>query len=93
MSHDLQHAAIIVFVFVAVAMLVLTALALMAYRRGRDRHALFVTLAFAAFFVKSALLAFGFGYHLGPPELFELLGSLFDLGIAMLLLAPFLLRR
>ncbi|MFA5943518.1 MAG: hypothetical protein WC876_03520 [Candidatus Thermoplasmatota archaeon] len=93
MSHQLQHAAILVFVFVAVAMLVLTILGASAYRRDRRPFVLFIALAFGVFFVKSAILAVGYWQHLGAPELYELLGSLFDLIIAGLLIAPFLIRK
>ncbi len=93
MSHALQHAATLVFVFVAVAMLALTALGAAAYRRDRRSFVLFIALAFAAFFVKGTILAVGFWFHLGAPELYELLGSLFDLVIAGLLIAPFLMRK
>lgn len=93
MSHALQHAAIVVFIFVAVAMLMLTVLGASAYRRDRRTFVLFISLAFAMFFVKSAILAVGFWFHYGAPELYELLGSLFDLVIAGLLIAPFLIRK
>jgi hypothetical protein len=93
MSHALQHAAIVVFLFVALAMLVLTVLGASAYRRDRRTFVLWVSIAFAAFFVKSAILVVGFWFHLGAPELYELLGSLFDLAIAALLLVPFLVRK
>lgn len=93
MSHALQHAAILVFIFVAVAMLILTLLGASAYRRDRRMFVLFIALAFAIFFVKSTILAVGFWFHLGAPELYELLGSLFDLVIAGLLMAPFLMRK
>lgn len=93
MSHALQHAAIVVFLFVAMAMLVLTVLGASAYRRDRRAFVLWVSIAFAVFFVKSAILVVGFWFHLGAPELYELLGSLFDLAIAALLLVPFLVRK
>jgi hypothetical protein len=93
MSHALQHAAVIVFAFVAVAMLVLTLLGTAAYRKDRRTFLLFVTLAFAVFLVKSAILVVGFWLHLGAPELYELVGSLFDLAIAGLLLGPFFIRK
>jgi hypothetical protein len=93
MSHALQHAAIVVFAFVAVAMLVLTILGTASYRKERRTFVLFVTMAFATFFVKSVILVIGFWWHLGAPELYELVGSLFDLAIAALLLGPFLVRK
>jgi hypothetical protein len=93
MSHALQHAAVVVFAFVAMAMLVLTILGTAAYRKDRRAFVLFVSLAFAAFFVKSVILVFGFWFHLGAPELYELAGSLFDLVIAGLLIGPFLIRK
>jgi hypothetical protein len=93
MSHALQHAAILVFAFVAVAMLILTILGTSAYRKDRRTFVLFVALAFAMFFVKSVILVVGFWFHLGAPELYELIGSLFDLAIAGLLLVPFLVRK
>jgi predicted small integral membrane protein len=91
-SHALQHAAVLVFAFVAVAMLVLSVLGAASYRRDRRRYTLYVTLAFVLFCVKSLILVVGFWYHLAAPELFELVGSLFDLAIAGLLLVPFLVR-
>lgn len=93
MSHALQHAAIVVFGFVALAMAVLAVAGLAAYRRKPESFLLFITLAFFVFFLKSALLVVGFGFHLGAPELYELLGSLLDLVIAGLLLAPFFIRK
>lgn len=93
MSHALQHAAVLVFGFVAIAMLVLTTLGWNAYRHDKRTYALYVTLAFLLFFIKSVILVVGFWYHLGAAELYELVGSLFDLAIAALLLTPFLLRK
>ncbi|MHB1260136.1 MAG: hypothetical protein ACYC2H_00325 [Thermoplasmatota archaeon] len=93
MSHALQHAAVVVFAFVGLAMVMLAIVGAAAYRRKPESYLLFITLAFFVFFLKSTLLVVGFGFHLGAPELYELLGSLLDLVIAGLLLAPFFVRK
>ena len=77
---------------VSVFALALTVIAILAYRRTRDSHLVFLASAFGAFFVKGLLLTiFLFAGNLGLGQFFVLSGSL-DLAI-LALFYGFTLRR
>jgi hypothetical protein len=77
---------------VSVFALALTGIAVLAYRRARDPHLMFLASAFGVFFVKGLLLTvFLFGGNLGLGQFFVLSGSL-DLAI-LALFYGFTLRR
>lgn len=77
---------------VSVFALALTGIAIVAFRRTRDRHLIFLVAAFAVFFLKSLLLTlFIFSSIIGPAGLFLLTGFL-DLAI-LTLFYGFTLRR
>lgn len=90
MAHPNETTAVAIIVVVAVVSLILTVLAASAWRRTGNRKLGFVTGAFAVFCAKSALTAYsvqtGFILH----EELELVGSLGDLAVVLLLVAPFL---
>lgn len=88
MSHPLPTAVLSV---VTVAMLFLTGLALRSWRRSGNARLAFVAAAFGLFAFKSALTAYALFTGAVPHEALELLNSVFDLGIAALLIAPILL--
>lgn len=77
---------------VAAAMVFLASMSLRAWMRSRNRILPFITAAFVVFAAKSLVTAYGL--HTGTPahEDLELVGTLLDLVIAALLVAPFLLR-
>ena len=77
---------------VSVFALALTVIAVLAYRRARDSHLVFLGAAFGVFFLKGLLLTiFLFSGTLGLGPLFLLSGSL-DLAI-LALFYGFTLRR
>lgn len=77
---------------VMVLALTLTLIALLAWRRTRDRNIVFLGIAFAAFFVKGLILSIAlFLTDIAPPTLMILWGS-FDLAI-LALFYGFTLRR
>jgi hypothetical protein len=78
-----------------VALLAL-AMAFMAFRAQRKRRnpALrFVGIAFLLFAAKNVFSAYNVIYHAVPHDAIELVLSLFDLALLLLLFAPLLLRR
>lgn len=77
---------------VMVLALTLTLIALLAWRRTRDRNIVFLGIAFAVFFVKGLILSVAlFLTDIGLPTLIILWGS-FDLAI-LALFYGFTLRR
>ena len=90
--HPNQATAVALIVIVHVICLVLTVLAAAAWRRSGNRRLLLVAAAFLVFAIKSFVTAYslatGFLHH----EDLEGIGSLFDLVIVLLLVAPFLVR-
>ena len=96
MAHTNETTAVLLIAAVAVVSLLLTALAASAWRRTGNRKLAFVTSAFAVFFLKSVVTAYAVRTDAIHHEALELLGSLADLAIVLLLVAPFLspvLRR
>lgn len=90
--HPSETLAASVIIVVHVVSLVLAVLAFAAWRRNLNHRLLFVGLAFTLFAAKSLLTAYsltsGFLHH----EDLEAVGALFDLGVVLLLVAPFIVR-
>lgn len=78
---------------VAVLAIVLAGLALRAARRRGNPALRIVALAFFAFFVKNVFSAFNVLTHVVPHDAIELVLSLFDLALLLLLFLPLVLRR
>lgn len=96
MAHPNEMFGVAIISAVALVSLVLTVLAALAWRRAGNAKLGFVTAAFAVFFLKSALTAYSIESEFLGHEDLELVGSLADLVVVILLLAPFaaaLLRR
>jgi uncharacterized membrane protein YoaK (UPF0700 family) len=94
MAHPNEATALAIIAVTAAVSLVLAVLAAGALRRTGNRKLVPVLLAFALFFGKSVLTGYslrtGFLHH----EDLELAGTLLDLLIVLLLMAPFVpLRR
>lgn len=89
MAHPHEAAGVAVIALVAALSLLLTFLAAAALNRSGNRKLAFVMLAFLAFFVKSVLTAYSVETDFIQHEHLELVGSLFDLLILLLLVAPF----
>lgn len=82
----------IILAAVSVFALALTAIAILAFRRTRDGHVVFLAAAFGVFFVKGLLLTIAlFTETLGLNQLFIVSGSL-DL-VILALFYGFTLRR
>jgi hypothetical protein len=77
---------------VGLVMAFLSGMALRAWSRSRNRILLFVCAAFAVFALKEFVTAFALYAKRPGHEDLELLGTILDLGIAALLVAPFVLR-
>ena len=95
MSHH-EPTDVAIIAAVAALSLTLTFLAWAAWRRTGNSKLGFVTAAFFTFFVKTILTAYSVETNFIEHEHLELIGSLFDLLILLLLVAPFaspLLRR
>lgn len=90
MAHPNETTAVAIIVVVAVVSLILTVLAASAWRRTGNRKLAFVTGAFAVFFAKSVLTAYSVQTGFIAHEELELIGSLGDLIVVVLLIAPFL---
>lgn len=88
-SHDTAIAIILV---VAVVSLALCILAARAWRATANGKLAFVTAAFAAFVLKSLLTAYALHTDAIAHEDLEVVGSVLDLAIVLLLIAPFLVR-
>lgn len=96
MAHPNEMVGVAIISTVALISLVLTVLAGLAWRRSSNAKLGFVTAAFAIFFLKSAMTAYSIETGFLGHEDLELAGSLADLLVVLLLLAPFaavLLRR
>lgn len=78
---------------VALLALAMALLAFRAQRRRRNPSLRFVGVAFLVFAVKNLFSAYNVLYHAVPHDAIELVLSLFDLALLLLLFAPFLLRR
>jgi hypothetical protein len=89
MVHPSEAAGLALIAVTAAVSLVLATLAAGAWRRTSNRKLVPVMLAFWMFFVKSALTAYGLGADAIHHEDLELIGTLFDLAIVLLLMAPF----
>ncbi len=96
MTHPVAPGIILV---VAVVSLFLTIMGLRAWRRAQDARLLFVTSAFGLFTLKNLITGWSIWQEVrGEPALIghtdlELMGSVFDLAVVVLLAAPLLLRR
>lgn len=90
MAHPNESTAVAIIVVVALVSLLLTLLAAAAWRRTGNRKLAFVTGAFAVFFAKSVLTAYSVHTGFIAHEELELVGSLGDLLVVLLLVAPFL---
>lgn len=96
MAHPNEVVGVGVIAAVAVVSLVLTLLAAAAWRRSGNPKLAFVTFAFLVFFVKSLVTAYSVETGFIGHEDLELFGSLADLAVVVLLVAPFaaaVLRR
>lgn len=80
-------------VLVALLAFVLAAIAFAAMRRRGNRDLFWVALAFLVFGVKNVFSAVNVVGHYVKHDGIELVLSLFDLGLLLLLLVPFLRRR
>ncbi len=89
MVHPNEATGLAVIALTAAVSLVLAVLAAGAWRRTSNRKLIPVMLAFWMFFVKSVLTAYGLHGDVIHHEDLELLGTLFDLAIVLLLMAPF----
>ncbi|MFA5943439.1 MAG: DUF5985 family protein [Candidatus Thermoplasmatota archaeon] len=72
--------------------LILTVLAFAGWRRTGNRRLLFVGSAFLLFAIKSLLTAYSITTEFLHHEDLEAIGSMFDLAVVSLLVAPFLIR-
>lgn len=89
--HDHRTVILIISLTAAVS-LGLMLLAARAWSRTGNRKLAFVTAAFWIFFAKSALTAYSLATGFLAHEHLELVGSVLDLAIVFLLVAPFLRR-
>lgn len=89
--HD-HTTAILLIALTAAVSLGLMLLAAGAWHRTGNRKLGFVTAAFWLFFAKSALTAYSLATNAIGHEHLELVGSVLDLAIVFLLVAPFLRR-
>lgn len=80
-------------VLVALLALVFAGLALAARRKRGNKALAVVALAFFVFAIKNAFSAYNVMTHLVPHDAIELVLSLFDLVLLLLLFTPLLLRR
>lgn len=96
MTHPLAPGVVLAVAFVS---LFLTAVGLRSWRRAADARLLFVTSAFGLFALKNLITwwsLFAESRGRGPlvgHTMLELLGSVFDLAVVLLLAAPLLVRR
>jgi hypothetical protein len=96
MAHPNETVGVAIIATVALVSLLLTALAGAAWRRTGNRKLAFVAAALLVFFAKSVLTAYSVRTGFIGHEDLELIGSLGDLLVVLLLVAPFaapLLRR
>lgn len=80
-------------VMVALLAFVLAGLAFAAMRRRGNPSLKWVAFAFVVFGVKNVFSAYNVVSHVVPHDAIELVLSLFDLALLLLLLIPFLRRR
>ena len=92
MAHSSEETAVLVIAAVAALAATLTLVSLGAWRKNRNPKLLFLVAAFSLFFIKGLATAWAILYHRVAHEHLELIGSVFDLAIVALLVAP-LLRR
>lgn len=92
-SETLTPYSVAVSALVALLAFVLAALALRAAARRGNRSLRMVALAFAVFGVKNVFSAFNVLTHVVPHDAIELVLSVFDLALLLLLFAPLVLRR
>ena len=90
--HPSEATAVALIVAVHFISLTLAVLALMALRRTGNRRLLFVAAAFFLFATKSMVTAYSLVTDFLHHEDLEAFGSLLDLFIVLLLIAPFLVR-
>jgi ABC-type Co2+ transport system permease subunit len=91
-SPELTPYSVAVSSLVALLALVLAFLALRASSKRGNPALRLVGLAFFVFFLKNVFSAFNVLTHVVPHDAIELVLSLFDLGLLLLLFAPLLLR-
>lgn len=89
MVHPSEAAGLAVIAVTAAVSLVLAVLAAGAWRRTANGKLVPVMLAFWIFFVKSVLTAYSLHTDFLHHEDLELVGTLLDLAIVLLLMAPF----
>lgn len=80
-------------ILVGVLALVLAGLAIASLRRRKNPALRFVAAAFFVFALKNAFSAYNVLYHAVPHDAIELVLSLFDLVLLVLLFLPLLVRR
>lgn len=80
-------------IVVAILALLMAGLALRAARRRANRGLHLVAVAFLVFAAKNAFSAYNVATHIVPHDAIELVLSLFDLALLLLLFAPLALRR
>ncbi|MHB1260223.1 MAG: hypothetical protein ACYC2H_00760 [Thermoplasmatota archaeon] len=90
--HPNEAVATAAIVAVHLICLALTVMAAAAWRRNGNRRLLFVAAAFLVFAMKSLLTAYSLTTEFLHHENLEAVGSLLDLIVVSLLVAPFLLR-
>lgn len=92
-SPALTPASVAVSVLVALLALALAGLALASARRRSNRDLRFVAAAFLVFAAKNGFSAYNVLTHAVPHDAIELVLSVFDLVLLLLLVAPLVLRK
>jgi hypothetical protein len=92
MAHPSEHLAIYVITAVGALALGLTVLAIRAWNRSRSPRMLYLAGAFSVLALKGLVTAGALWQHRIGHETLELLGSLFDLVVVLLLIAPVIHR-
>lgn len=88
--HDFYAPMIIMVTLVMFLTFTLTVLTVTAYRRSRDPRLLMVAGAFALLFVRNLTIDAFYILDFTSHGNLEIMDTIFDLGIALLLIAPFL---
>ena len=79
---------VIIIFIVAFLACFLMVLGILSYRTVRDKRLIYVSLAFAIFFVKNTFIAFSLAFNIIPHGTLEFLGALFDLLTMIFLVLP-----
>lgn len=88
MTHPAEDVAVVVILIVAVIALFLTTMAYRSVRRSGNKRLLFVTGAFGLLAIRGFLVAYSMPSHFIEHGMLELVSSIFDLAIVVLLALP-----